>query len=143
MSNSSSFMFFDKKPPRELIASWRDFSLRPGKERPDVFLFNLEAGRVLLLDAKYKSDKGGRVPKGEDLFEMQSYMNSFGVNSGGIVYPGVEPKARILEGKAQKIAEIPLRASFYELLGGISEVHDYVRSAVTQIWSNYEVSTCK
>jgi hypothetical protein len=107
-------LYYDSRTLPASISSWRDKSIRPADERPDIVLFHKLTGAIAVLDAKFKLDRDGRAPKNEDIFEMQGYLNSFGVNTGGILYPGAEMKARWIEGDDLRIAELPLRAAFLE-----------------------------
>ncbi len=136
MANQRFRLYFDQKPPRTRMTSWRDDSRRPANERPDLVIVDLETQRVLLLDAKFKTDKGGIRTDSADLFEMQGYLNSFGVCSGGIVFPGKNAERRIVEGRGYRLGELPLRARFYEAPNGADEVHEYLRTSCADLWAD-------
>jgi hypothetical protein len=129
-------LYFDQKPPRLRMTSWRDDSLRPANERPDLVIIDMDTKRVHLLDAKFKTAKGGSRAESADLFEMQGYLNSFGVCSGGIVFPGQGADRRIIEGRGYRLGELPLRAQFYEALGGADAVHEYIRTSCADLWAD-------
>ncbi|MBI3974235.1 MAG: hypothetical protein HY332_23400 [Chloroflexi bacterium] len=67
-----------------VVHSWRDGSSRPDGYRPDILLRN-RSGKVILLDAKFSAE-GGR-PTGERLKEVQAYLNSFGLERAGVLFP--------------------------------------------------------
>ena len=91
---------------------------------------------MLLLDAKFKADKGGIRADSADLFEMSGPLNSFAVCSGGIVFPGQDAERRIVEGRGYRLGELPLRARFYETPNGADEVHEYIRNSCTDLWAD-------
>lgn len=124
-------LFYDCRLPAHVASSWRDITLRPAKERPDIVLRQRSNGAVAVLDAKFKVDSDGRSAKGEDLFEMQGYLNSFFLDAGGIVFPGDLSQPRFLKGRGITLAEIPLRASFFEK--DLASVLFQLRSAVEQL----------
>jgi hypothetical protein len=136
MINGPVRMYFDQKLPRSLMTSWRDESQRPANERPDVVLTDPSQNQVLVLDAKFKTDRTRTRADSADLFEMQGYLNSFGINSGGIVFPGNTPASKVAEGRGNKVAEIPLRAQFFDLLDGVEGVHEYIRAAIAPLWTD-------
>lgn len=106
-------LFYDCRAPSEAMPSWRDATVRPGGERPDIVLRQRSNGALAVLDVKFKVDQDGTSAKGEDLFEMQGYLNSFSLTAGAIVFPGALSVPRFLTGKGITLAEIPLRASFF------------------------------
>jgi hypothetical protein len=106
-------LFYDCRVPARVMTSWRDATSRPADERPDIVLRHRSSGAVAVLDAKFKVDRDGSSAKGEDLFEMQGYLNSFSLGAGGIVFPGAPSTPRFLDGQGITLAEIPLRASFF------------------------------
>lgn len=130
MRSSDFVMGFDVKPPGGVLVSWRDASGRPADERPDISIIGSTKERSLILDAKFRVSAGGARAKQEDLFEMQGYLNSYGVACGGIIFPGSSPTVSSIDGRNQRLIELPLRASFVEQLGGLDAVHSYVRSAI-------------
>lgn len=134
MTSDTMRLYFDHKPPAKYVQSWRDLTQRPANERPDLVVVNTEAKQILLLDAKFKVGKSRRQSNSADLFEMQSYMNSFNVSSGGIVYPGEFPECSIIEGKGNRLGDMPLRADFYDKLGSAEAVHRYIRASSDRLW---------
>lgn len=106
-------LFYDCRPPAKVISTWRDDTIRPADERPDIVLRRRADGAVAVLDAKFRVDRQG-VARAEDLFEMQGYLNSFAIRAGGIVFPGTSPVPRLLEGRGMLLVELPLRALFFD-----------------------------
>src|SRR5690606_23346892 len=70
MSSDDWKLFFDTKPPADVLSSWRDAAGRRADERPDVLLVGA-TGSVVLLDAKFKVDARATRATQPDLFEMQ------------------------------------------------------------------------
>jgi len=136
MRSPNLLLYFDVRPPKEMLASWRDLSGRPADERPDICLVDLATKRHLVIDAKYRTNRTGVRAKQEDLFEMHGYLNSFDVGRGAIVFPGNVADAAVLVGRGNQILELPLRASMIEMLGGIQGVLSYVRAAIQGIMNN-------
>jgi len=133
MRSASLALFFDQHPPKNLLRSWRDDSERPARERPDITLINLVSKKTLILDAKFRTDRDGIRAAGDDIFEIQAYLNSFGSTQGGVLYPGSEPKARWINSETYKIVELPIRGSLVSSLGGIGGVHEYVATAISHL----------
>lgn len=134
-------LYYDQKPPKKYLSSWRDGSTRPAGERPDVVVLDTKAKVSLVLDAKFRVDQDGQRAKAEDLFEMQGYLNSFDVKAGGIVFPGSTASAREVRGDSQAIVELPLRADLFQSLGSPEKVHEYVRLALLKAWTPLPAST--
>lgn len=105
-------LFYDCRPPVNVISSWRDGTGRPADERPDIVVRRRADGAVAVMDVKFRIGRGG-CARGEDLFEMQGYLNSFGIRAGGIVYPGTSSAANLIEGRDTFLMELPLRALFF------------------------------
>jgi hypothetical protein len=132
MASPSWQLYFDTKPPKAKLMSWRDSTARPADERPDIVLLRLDTGEALLLDAKFKLDAfSSQRATQADLFEMQGYLNSFGVKRGGIIFPGPSASANVLSAKGNSLLELPIRADHFASLGGTTAVHEYVRTAVS------------
>lgn len=121
---------FDAKPPGTLLTSWRDRTIRAANERPDISLVGVSTEKSILLDAKFRVAKTPARATQEDLFEMQGYLNSFAIPRGGIVYPGSTPSATLIESDQNRLLELPIRASFFDELGGSVGMHDFVRKAI-------------
>lgn len=130
MRSAEWILGFDAAPPGKVLSSWRERTARPGDERPDISIIGSTADRSLLLDAKFKQDKIASRATQADLFEMQGYMNSFAVARGGIIFPGQEPIANLLEARGNRLLELPVRAAFFAQLGSASAVHSYTRAAI-------------
>ncbi|CRD50315.1 hypothetical protein [Stenotrophomonas thermophila] len=129
MSSDDWRLFFDTKPPTEVLSSWRDAAGRPADERPDVLLVGA-TGSVVLLDAKFKVDARATRATQPDLFEMQGYLNSFAAKSGGIIFPGPAPAAHLIAAEGNSLLELPIRAGHFAEAGGAEAVHCYVRNAL-------------
>ena len=123
-------LYFDTKPPRDVVSSWRDKTTRPADERPDILLISSNANRILVLDAKFKIDSVASRATQTDLFEMQGYLNSFGAKSGGIIFPGEDAIANLIVASGNALLELPIRASQFRNEGGVDTVHQYVREAL-------------
>jgi hypothetical protein len=139
MSSGEWLLGFDAKPPRPLL-SWREDSARPAGERPDISLVSVDGQRAVLFDAKFRTTRNGRA-KQEDLFEMQGYLNSFSITQGGIIFPGAAPSPKFIEAQNHRLVELPVRASFFETLGGKEEMHSYIQGSVERTLRPHELST--
>ena len=133
MSSGDWRLFFDTKPPKSVLSSWRDATGRPADERPDVLLVGPNPGQVVVLDAKFKLDAWTSRATQPDLFEMQGYLNSYSARSGGIIFPGPTPAANVIAAAGNALLEMPIRASHFGQVGGAETVHQYVRDAVALV----------
>jgi hypothetical protein len=130
MGSTEWRLYFDTKPPKAVLNSWRDATSRPADERPDILLVGSRPGQILVLDAKFKIDAVARRATQPDLFEMQGYLNSFAAKSGGIIFPGPAPAANVIAADGNALLELPIRASHFHQEGGAEAVHRYVRGAL-------------
>jgi hypothetical protein len=135
MAGNGVSLFYDMKPPPGLLPSWRDGTRRPGSERPDVTLFDSKRGSAIVIDAKFRVAADNKHAMGDDLFEMQGYMDSFGLSSGAIVYPGMEPVPEVVEARSRRLLALPLRGRFASVLGGTPNFESYVANALSGCWS--------
>ena len=126
-------LFFDTKPPKNVLASWRDVAGRPADERPDVLLFHPAKGLVVILDAKFKLGAQATRATQADLFEMQGYLNSFAAKTGGIIFPGPTMVSNQISAVGNSLLELPIRASHFADAGDAEAVHEYVREALKSI----------
>ncbi len=132
MASKDWQLYFDTKPPKSKLASWRDTTARRAEERPDLVLIGPDSGQALLLDAKFKLDSTVSTRATQaDLFEMQGYLNSFGVGRGGIIYPGPAPAASVHTAGGNTLLELPIRAEHFSVLGSAAAVHAYVKAALS------------
>lgn len=129
MSSSAWRLYFDTKPPEDILASWRDSTSRPADERPDIILIGSSSKQVLLLDAKFKIDSVEGHATQADLFEMQGYLNSFSAPCGGIIFPGPNAKANVIGAAGNVLLELPIRANHFQE-SGTDFIHNYVRDAL-------------
>ncbi|WP_143312083.1 McrC family protein [Burkholderia pseudomallei] len=135
MASEDWRMYFDTKPQKGELASWRDATNRPADERPDIVLIGKKPGEVILLDAKFKLDLVNSRATQADLFEMQGYLNSFATKQGGILYPGPVPTASVIAAKGNALLELPIRADHFKDSKGMDAVHQYVREALQSVSS--------
>lgn len=126
-------LFYDVNPPNAVLSSWRSTSARPAIERPDIVVFDREANKVAVLDAKFKVEKDGVRATSEDIFEMQGYLNSYGITKGAIVFPGANATPVPILGDGMSIVEMPLRASFFEDPTFMPE--KYIAGTLGLLWS--------
>ena len=124
-------LYFDTKPPKGVLGSWRDATSRPADERPDIVLVNSHTSQVLLLDAKFKLDSAASHATQADLFEMQAYLNSYGATAGGILFPGPSIAANVIAAGGNALLELPIRANHFQAPGGAEAVHQHVREALS------------
>jgi hypothetical protein len=110
---SSRFdLYVDTKPPSSVLSDWRDRTERPSSLRPDLVLHERASGRVAVLDSKYRRDKrSGLRASGDSLSEVQLYLQAYGRNEVGVLYPPREPYWEIndVTDGQQRIVEIPFR----------------------------------
>lgn len=130
MGSTGWRLYFDIKPPRAVLNSWRDATSRPADERPDILLVGSNPRQILVLDAKFKIDAVARHATQPDLFEMQGYLNSFAAKSGGIIFPGPTAAANVIAAGGNALLELPIRAGHFQQEGGAEAVHRYVRDAL-------------
>lgn len=103
-------LFYDSQVPNKYLPSWRAASGRPAFERPDIVIIDEAQGKALVLDVKFSVGDDGQC-RSAHLFEMQGYLNSYGLRTAGIVFPGQPSAARNNSDGNFTLAEIPLRAS--------------------------------
>lgn len=102
-------LFYDTQISSEYLSSWRASSERPAFERPDIVVIDELQKRVLVLDVKFSIGNNGQC-RSEHLFEMQGYLNSYGLRIAGVVFPGDPSAAKDVSNGSMCLAEIPLRA---------------------------------
>jgi hypothetical protein len=79
------------------LRSWRVNTTRPDNFRPDVVLRRRhEHDSVIVADAKYSTSPEG-LPSGEQLKEVQAYLNAFGVKKIAIVHPSAHARVRHID----------------------------------------------
>lgn len=116
-------IYYDTAPPKPQFRSWRDRSSRPGRLTPDYVILDLERGRGLLGDAKYRASSGnGKLP-GSSLNECQVYMQHFDVPTFAVFYPGRDRFIREVTGDGNIILEV----SITPFEGVVDWVRDEVR----------------
>lgn len=115
-------LYFNTRPPEDVLRSWRFHGPLPDESRPDLLLHERKTGRVALLDAKYRLSTSGHATE-DSRKEVTSYLGLYGLDSVGIAFPGDASAARTISGKGQSIVEVPitpgsdLAASIGSILG--------------------------
>jgi hypothetical protein len=132
MSSEDCDLYYDVVPPADVMRSWRAQTLRPGDERPDVVVHFRSTGKVAVVDAKFSTEPDGTSAKGTDLFEMQGYMNSFGLSAGAIAFPGRIAAPRIVAAQDKMLLEIPLRAAHF-FMGDPGVLFEAIANALRSI----------
>ena len=107
MIGGSIELYYDMRPPSDILPSWRDLTARPSAERPDIVLVDRSTKQAVLLDVKFRNDRSGKEANVADLHEMQSYMHSYGLAAGGIVFPG-RGDTQILSAIKRMLVALPL-----------------------------------
>jgi hypothetical protein len=120
-------LYYDVKPPSNLLPSWRDTTTRPGRERPDLTIFDIYERRAILVDVKFSEVKGWA--KGDHLSEVQTYLHSFGLARGGIVYPATNAEVRVHDGSGMALIEVPLLPS-KDL-----DITQHLEMAIEDLWT--------
>lgn len=133
MKSEDWYLYFDSKPPQNVLGSWRDATSRPADERPDIVLVGPRPGQVLLLDAKFKIGNTVSHATQADLFEMHGYLNSFDAKSGGIIFPGPTSTGNTISAGGYSLLELPIRASHFQWSEGLEDVHRYVRETLRSV----------
>lgn len=123
MSSDRYDLYYDVHPPADVMRSWRDATSRPADERPDIVLYDRATSQAAVFDAKFKIDRDGARATGEDLAEMQSYMQSFGLDRGGIIHPGPTPNLIVIGGQQNCLVDLAVSPEDPAL-------YDQVREAV-------------
>jgi hypothetical protein len=114
-------LYYDTEPPAVIATTWRNETDRPDRARPDLLLFDVSSRRFLILDAKYRNDKGRA--SADSLREVQYYLNSFEVSRGVVCYPPpIDAGRRIhmLAARGQVLYELPVAPS--------DDILDFMRS---------------
>ena len=113
--------YYDTVPPFPEFKNWRQDSVRPAAMTPDLSIVDRAQKRGLLLDAKYRVDASGRAPS-HALSECQIYMQSFGVGTIVVCYPGAGPRVQEVAARGFRIIEVSI--------GPFQGVADYVKNDV-------------
>jgi hypothetical protein len=137
MTGNGLLLFYDAQVPSQYLTSWRSSSERPAYERPDIVLIDEVSRRAIVLDTKFSVGDDGRC-RSEHVFEMQGYLNSYGISSGGIVFPGDPHAGSVVSDGANSIAEIPFRAS--TLASSAAGLAD-LREKLEPLWTACSTST--
>ena len=102
-------------PPPGVLRSWRLDSIAPTAQRPDIVVHDRATGRVMLVDAKYRTTAGSLDESARR--EIMSYMNSYGVSHCVVVYPARSAAIalRPVAAHGQVISELGLAPNIPEL----------------------------
>lgn len=131
-------LFYDTQLVREHLPSWRSASIRPAFERPDIVVIDEVQGKALVLDVKFSVGADGQC-RSEHLFEMQGYLNSYGLRTAGIVFPAQPSAAREISNGRYLLAEVPLRAD--AVLSSSSASLATLRSRLDLLWNDLTPSS--
>jgi hypothetical protein len=104
-------VWVDRTPPAEVLADWREGTIRKSALRPDITVLDRESQQVAVLDAKYRST--GDRATAESLTEVQLYLQAYGQSGAMILYPpsttqGPWASHDVTDGRFRLI-EMPLR----------------------------------
>lgn len=82
---SDLLLYYDVKPPRSVLRSWRDSSVLADRSRPDIIVHGPKVG-TLVVDVKFKDyeDDGDLL---SDIREMQVYHDSYRITRSVIACP--------------------------------------------------------
>ena len=127
MASTRYDLYYDLHPPRQLLRSWRDESERSASERPDILLHDRQINRLALLEVKFRSEAQGLRANSDDVFEVQGYLNSFGLKAAGLIFPG-SGSVREIAGGGNLILEIPLGPQSANIWA------DTLRAVIGRIW---------
>jgi hypothetical protein len=99
-------IYYDTTPPEPFFVNWRSKSSRRADMRPDLTIIDKNAKRGLFLDAKYSV--AGVRPKPSAINDVQVYMQSFGVRTIGVCFPGEKLEVSEVSADGNRILEIPI-----------------------------------
>ncbi len=80
-------LYYDTKPPANVLRSWRFYSHRPDDSRPDLLLHERSTGAIAVLDAKYRRARDGGASE-DSRKDMSAYMGLYGLDAVTILFPG-------------------------------------------------------
>jgi hypothetical protein len=103
-------------------------STQPGLPRPDLRLEIMgKSPRQIFFDVKYRVNPqadGHTRAKPEDMYKMLAYMNDFGVNIGGIIYPGELDQIQSILIEKQTSSLLPQRLFELALRPTLTQPHN-------------------
>lgn len=112
-------LYLNAAPPRDVLRSWRSFSVSPDTSRPDILLHSPTTGKVAVIDAKYRENRGEASEDSRK--EVSAYMALYGLDRIGIAFPG-SGEVRTISAQMRSIVELPVSPSLNN--------RDELRSAV-------------
>lgn len=123
------------------LTSWRENSSKPDLPRPDLVLRRRVEEKFCLIDCKYRL-AANKIPESA-IAEVQYYMQTYGLNSASIVFPGNLSEVQKIQGKGNTLLLIPLRPD--------SSLSNFVQTAIlpalqstycAQKWLRQSGSSC-
>lgn len=129
MASDDIDLYYDILPPVHVLPSWRAASERPADERPDITLHHRTRGLVAIIDAKFRKDRVSDRALNEDLFVLQSYLQSFRIGRGGIAFPSSRREFLSVAGGGYELLEIPISAE-----ESIDSSAEMLIGAVDRLW---------
>ncbi|MWV51622.1 hypothetical protein GRS96_20365 (plasmid) [Rathayibacter sp. VKM Ac-2803] len=104
-SGAAFDLYYDTRPAKSVLRSWRSHSILPDDSRPDLLLHERETGKVAVLDAKYRRGPDGFASE-DSRKDVSAYMALYGVDAVSILYPGKTSASRTIEGSGKRIIEL-------------------------------------
>ena len=114
-------IYYDTVPPSPAFVNWRERSSRPSDQSPDMTIVDAAERKGILADAKYRVDPSGQLPSSA-LEEAQVYLQSFGVKSIALCYPGPSPRITRVTALGYTILEVAI--------GPFANLAEYAKSEV-------------
>ncbi len=132
MKRGEVSLYYDVQLPSVVLQSWRATTSRPAGERPDVVVVDMARRQCILLDVKFSIDSAGRC-RAEHLFEVQGYLNSYGVSQGGIIFPGSQTANSVSAASGFAVHELPLAAQ--DVIASPSTSIENLRHRLDRMWT--------
>ncbi|MBE1525507.1 hypothetical protein H4W27_002681 [Nesterenkonia lutea] len=108
-------LYYDTRPPSDVLRSWRSFSHRPDLSRPDLLLYERRSGRVAVIDAKYRRARDGGSSE-DSRRDMSSYMSLYGLTAVTVLFPGTKSSVEEVSGKGHRIVEAAVSPSITNIV---------------------------
>lgn len=113
--------YYDTMPPEPEFQNWRQSSSRPADMRPDLTVIDRPQRLGVLIDAKYRVEKG-HVPSSA-LDDCHVYLQAFECKSIVVCFPGPKPSVSHVAAAGYDIVQVSL--------GPFEGLEEYV---ATQVW---------
>ncbi|MBF4580794.1 DUF2357 domain-containing protein [Frigoribacterium sp. VKM Ac-2530] len=114
-------LYYDTKPPPDVLRSWRHYSDRADESRPDVLLHERSTGAIALLDAKYRRARDGGASE-DSRKDMSAYMGLYGLAQVTILFPGEYAHVTEVSGRGQRIVEAAIAPAINNLDDVVSAI---------------------